>query len=263
MAGELAAELEYIVQRMRHPLFITFTMKHDATVSSANVATLLSAFGKFRHRKLWKKRCGGGVAQVELTGEKSQWHPHLHAVVDSYWFSLTTAPPPRHFTLEQKKAVYKKAATEVGELWAKQLKQPTASIRIKRAAHGTISKEVTKYTVKAEDLIESPVPIGDIIRCLDRRRALRTFGNAHGKKVAGIRQEAARYAKQKKVEWQESNPRVECCPCPEFALAEFADHDGIRRKHDQKTVVSCKRFDIVAEAKSLARSGRHPTEETP
>lgn len=224
-AADRATEMEYIVARMRYPLFVTLTMQHGSTVSSGDVTTLLSAFGKLRHRNIWKKRVGGGVATVELTNQGGGWHPHLHAVVDCYWLSITTRPPPKHFTLEQKKEVYKAASAEIGGIWAKILKQPTASCRVKRADHHTIAKEVTKYTVKAADLITSPVPIGEIIRSLDKRRALRTFGKAHGQKVAGIRQESQRYAKQKREEWQQANPREECCPIPDYTLAEFAEND--------------------------------------
>jgi hypothetical protein len=229
LAAVRAMELEYIVERMRRPLFVTLTMRNVSTISSADVRKLRRAFGKLRHRKLWKSRTRGGVAAVEITNEGNGWHPHLHAVIDCQWLAWKTPPPPYRATPEIKKDHYKRAAQELEKTWSKLLGQETSSIRVKRANKTTIAKEIVKYTVKNEDLVTAEGSAGDLIRALESTRLMTTFGTAHGQCICNIRRDANAEMKRKRAEWREALSETNCCPIHELLPESVADSVEIKR----------------------------------
>ena len=222
LAAQRSAELQFIVERMRFPLFVTLTMKNVEDLSGGAVRTLRRAFGKLRHRQFWKNRVKGGIASIEITNIGNGWHPHLHAVIDCSWLAIKTPPPRKGNTLEENQALYKRAAQELEGHWAKCLKQPTASVKVKRASRLSIAKEVLKYSVTTEALIDTAEPIGPMIRALESCRLMTTFGKAHGQTVSWIRQAARAAARAKaKEEMQDEEPRCGC-GCEEFMPLEIA-----------------------------------------
>lgn len=237
LASARATEMDFIVERMRWPLFVTLTMKHGSVIDSADIRKLRRTFGKLRHRKIWKLRTRGGVAAVELTNDDGGWHPHLHAVIDCRWLAIKTSPPRTRATRDEWRTACVEAAKELGDLWAKMLDQPTASVRIKRANKRTIAEEVTKYTVKAQDLIESTVPIGPLIRSMNKTRLMTTFGEAHGQKVCDVRRLAKEYAKAKRAEWQEAMQEFDCCPAMDLMPEGLAENSLATAKiYDRRRV---------------------------
>lgn len=213
LAGQRSAELQFIVERMQWPLFVTLTMRNVEDLSSGGVRHLRRAFGKLRHRRFWKDRVKGGIANVEVTNIGNGWHPHLHCVIDCRWLAIETKPPRARDSQAEKQAAFKSAAAELERHWAKCLKQETASVKVKRAFRGTITKEVVKYSVKSSDLIECAGSVGDVIRALESTRLMTTFGKCHGQCVKDLRADAKRAAKEKWYsEIEEREPR---CPCGE------------------------------------------------
>ena len=146
LAALRSEELGYIVARMKWPLFVTLTMRNVSEKPWLAVRKLRRAFGKLRHRKLWKSRTRGGVAAVEITNEGKGWHPHLHAVIDCAWLAWKTPRPGPRSSPEVWKERCQQAAEELSKTWAKLLDQETASVRVKRADRLTIAKEVLKYS---------------------------------------------------------------------------------------------------------------------
>lgn len=200
----------------------------------------------------------GGFVAVELTNEDGGWHPHLHIVCDCYWLSCGAPPPPKGCHGEEMAAFCKAAAKEIGELWAKQLGDSQSSVRIKRAVKGTIAKEVTKYTVKSSDLLESPVPVGDLIRALDKTRAYTTFGEAHGQKVKGIRQAAIAAAKEARKNSNKLGDIPDISrgetdsglPAPE--PIDFDEYEDILLRHGEKPADIRESWDAICSCKSGA-----------
>lgn len=213
LAAQRSAELKFIVERFRFPLFVTLTMRNVPDLSRGGVSDLMKAFGKLRHRKLWKRNVTAGIAAVEVTNIGNGWHPHLHSVVDCFWLADQTTPPARGSWGKPLQEKCRLAAIEIEAVWSKCLDQETSSIFVKRCDRSTISKEVLKYTVKSDDLLDFPEPIGDMIRAIDGVRSLRTFGHAHGQKVKEIRLLAANEAKRKREEERTEEP--ERCDCGE------------------------------------------------
>lgn len=242
LAAARASEMEFMVERMRWPLFVTLTMRNVSQLSSADVRKLRRAFGKLRHRKLWKSRTRGGVAAVEITNVGNGWHPHLHAVIDCAWLAWKTPRPGPRSRPEVWKARCSEAAAELGDTWAKLLGQQTASVKVKRANKATIAKEVVKYTVKSEDLVLSEEPIGDMIRALDSTRLLTTFGQLHGQCAKNIRAQAKAWARARREAWFEENPREECCGDPDFMPEDVTITDPDRRLRKQGRLVCTSTF---------------------
>lgn len=211
LAAQRSAELQFIVERMQWPLFVTLTMRNVEDLSSGGVRHLRRAFGKLRHRRFWKDRVKGGIANVEVTNIGNGWHPHLHCVIDCRWLAVETPEPRARDSAEEKRAAFKSAAAELERHWAKCLKQETASVKVKRAFRDTITKEVVKYSVKSSDLIECQGSVGAVIRALEGTRLMTTFGKCHGQCVKELRADAKRAAKQKQYsEMEERPPRCHC-----------------------------------------------------
>lgn len=71
------------------------------TLSTANCSNLddgirhlVASFRRLRQRKLWKRYVFGGAFVIEITGSPGNWHPHIHAVLYSYfipWALLRSA----------------------------------------------------------------------------------------------------------------------------------------------------------------------------
>lgn len=227
LAADRAMDLTYMVERMRWPLFVTLTMKNVFDVQPSDIKRLRRAFGKLRHRKVWKLRVVGGVAAVEMTNIGNGWHPHLHCVVDCEWLAWKTPPPHWRDTPKKLKAKFKSAAQEVERTWSKILGQESSSVEICRAYKDTIAKEIVKYTVKNSDLVTCEGSAGDFIRALDSTRLLTSFGTMHGQCSRSIRSEAkaARLAGRK--EFRESMQEFDCCPAQDLMPACLADNPKV------------------------------------
>jgi hypothetical protein len=211
ISAQRSRELLFITERMRWKLFVTLTMRHDSEPSVSEVRKLVKCFGKFRRRKLWTCRTQGGVVTVEITGSSGNWHPHLHGVIDCQWLALKTPCPRRGDSDREIKRLCQLAQVELSRAWGKQVGQETASVWVKRAYQHSIAKEVAKYTVKAQDLIQFKGSTGDLIRALDKTRAFRPFGTAHGQVVKDIRAEARAAARADLEAWKEDNAIEDCC----------------------------------------------------
>jgi hypothetical protein len=215
--------MKYIVERMRWPLFVTLTMRNESDLSSGAIRKLRRAFGKLRHRKLWKSCTLGGIAAVEVTNIGNGWHPHLHAVIDCRWLAWKTPAPLSRDTLEEKKAKFQAAAVELEAVWSKCLGQLTSSVKVKRASRDTIAKEVTKYTVKNEDLVLCEGSAGELIYALDKSRMMTTFGTAHGQCVKDVRAEAKAAAAKETLEYKSLMQEFDCCPVRDLQPLKIED----------------------------------------
>lgn len=183
IATKRSLKFQGAVEKMQWPLFVTLTMRNTVDLTFDAVRQLRRAFGKLRQRKLWKNNVKGGVASIEVTNIGNGWHPHLHAIIDCEWLAWKTPRPQAKDSRDRKQALCKKAAKELERIWAKILKQPTASVKVKRTTGAEVCKEVLKYSVKGSDLVEAPDAIAPMIRCLEATRLVTTFGTLFGKKA--------------------------------------------------------------------------------
>jgi len=212
IATKRSLKFQKSVERMQWPLFVTLTMKNVADLKHDAVKQLRRAFGKLRNRKLWKAHVLGGVASIEVTNIGNGWHPHLHAVLDCEWLAWKTPKPKATDSRDRKKALCKKAAAELERVWASILKQPTASVKVKRTSDATVTKEVLKYSVKGSDLLTSPDPIAPLLRCLEATRLVTTFGTLFGKNLV-----------------QDEETERPCIMCPCGASKQWMPEDTVNR----------------------------------
>ncbi|MFZ1061245.1 MAG: protein rep [Candidatus Rokuibacteriota bacterium] len=67
---------------------LTLTLRSSSAPLQLQIHRLWSSYNKLKHLRLWKKHVDGAIAVLEVTWneESSQWHPHLHCVLDSSFF---------------------------------------------------------------------------------------------------------------------------------------------------------------------------------
>jgi hypothetical protein len=183
IATDRNVRMRGLVETFRWPLFVTLTMANANYDKPETVRVLRRAFGKLRHQKFWKKNVVGGLACIEVTDIGNGLHFHLHAVLDCQWLAIKTPRPQKGESKESMRAKFKAAAMELERAWAKILKQPTASVKVKRCSASTITKEVIKYAMKGSELLSMQRPIGPLIRALQGTRLMTTFGSVFGSKV--------------------------------------------------------------------------------
>lgn len=79
-------EIKYVIERMRCPRMITFTIKSGPDLEE-QISKVWKAWGKISRRVAWKKWCRGWVWCRGLTynRETGCWHAHMHVIVDARW----------------------------------------------------------------------------------------------------------------------------------------------------------------------------------
>jgi hypothetical protein len=182
------------VESMQWPLFLTLTRPNLDVLHLQHIKEMRSAFRRMRQRVWWPRCVKGGIASIEITNIGNGWHPHIHAIIDCRWLSVTT-PAPRPFDSRAMiKNKCEKAARETAAAWAAAMRLPECRIHVKRAYterttpemprnNQSIAIEVLKYSVKPGDLINCKEPIGDLIRLMGAARLVSSWGSCYGKNL--------------------------------------------------------------------------------
>jgi hypothetical protein len=168
------------VSLVKWPLFVTFTAKNYPDAKS--VRDVRRAFTALRRHRWWKQKVAGGVAHLEITNRGKGWHPHVHALLDCRWLSVTQ-PPPR--IGQSAKDCGSIACREVADVWSDCLKRK-GSVKVRRVwarDDGSLEpalREVLKYSVKPDELTQMRgSQIVDVIDAIDRTRLLVTWGTLY------------------------------------------------------------------------------------
>lgn len=142
-----------------HPhRLLTLTIRSNDDPLTDQLNRLLRAFRRLRRDKLWTARVTGGLAFVEITWnpETTQWHPHLHAILDgayipkpdlnAAWLAATGDSNITHITL----------------------------VRSPRA----VSRYVTKYATKAYQhaITADDDALDELVLAVKSRRTVIPFG---------------------------------------------------------------------------------------
>jgi hypothetical protein len=122
---------------------------------------------------------------LEVTNKGNGWHPHIHALLESRWLSVTVPPPQPGAGKAIWAARGKAAAKEVGAQWALTLGRQ-ASVHVRRVGAAgeaddasSVVRECLKYAVKGDELAECPGAIGPMIRALQKTRQLVSWGSCY------------------------------------------------------------------------------------
>lgn len=147
------------LDRLWEPKLLTLTMKHRDKPLSEQIDFLYKAFTKLRNRLYIKERCKGGVwfFQVTYNQKTQQWHPHIHALIDSKYL--------RHDWLT--------------ETWYKITKcSQIVHIRAIHNPEKTLSHNA-RYAARPSALIKIPEELWpDMFEAFNGRRICGSWGNA-------------------------------------------------------------------------------------
>lgn len=169
---------EHAIAQLQWPLFVTLTIPNSQDPES--IKQLKKDWSKFRRRKLVRDKVKGGVAAFEITNKGNGWHPHIHAVCDSRWFSFDVPEPLRTDSAEMVKHKCSMAQKEVSSLWAEVIGEEASVVWIQRVKQKeTVAREILKYCMKGDELIESPDPIAPMLRVLKSTRMLAGWGSLY------------------------------------------------------------------------------------
>lgn len=64
---------------------LTLSVKNCSDLPGG-IKHLVKSFRRLRQRSLWKRYVFGGAFVIEIKGRPGNWHPHIHAIIQSYWF---------------------------------------------------------------------------------------------------------------------------------------------------------------------------------
>ena len=74
---------------IHEPKLLTVTLKHNQNPLIEQIDFLYKSFRKLRSRKRFKDACKGGIwfFQITYNSSRQEWHPHIHALIDSKYIS--------------------------------------------------------------------------------------------------------------------------------------------------------------------------------
>jgi len=138
-------------QRLKH---VVLTIKSGPDLDEC-VNKLVHSFRKLRQRKWWKKHVSGGAYVIEITKSESGWHPHIHAVIQSWYMPYDAL-----------KANWLK----VSGAWGISISERPAYV---------LANYLTDYITKLPKDIQDSKPLNDALR---NRRLFSVFGLWHSMK---------------------------------------------------------------------------------
>jgi len=172
-------------QAVRWPLFVTFTVAHDAGDTWELIRTVRRGMTKLRRQRWFKKAVRGGIDAFEAQNDAGGLHPHAHCLFDCRWFAISINEPRRGSSADQWKRASRIACKEVAEQW-KLCVGREGSVKVRRVWKkdggdiGAALAEVVKYSVCGADVAAMPIKRAvELIRVLDRTRMLCSHGTLY------------------------------------------------------------------------------------
>jgi len=156
------------LKQIKEPKFLTLTLKHSDTCLAEQVKRLYASFRELRRFQSIKKAMRGGIWFFQITYNKSfsQWHPHLHVLLDSAYMA--------HSYLSQ---TWKRITTD-------SIVVDIRTVTDLEDAAWYVSRYVAR-PCKLASLLKNARR--ELFFGLHHRRLCGTFGNAKGTKLSGHR----------------------------------------------------------------------------
>jgi len=157
----IVKSLEPWTQKVKHPRFLTLTLKHSNAPLFHQIDTLYRHFRNLRRDKQFKKYVSGGVwfFQVKLSDRSDQWHPHLHCLIQGKYL-------PHEWISRKWKRITK--TSNVVDIRAVRNKSEVA-------------KYVARYCARPTQLSKYPLELRqEIFEALHARRLCGKWGTAKG-----------------------------------------------------------------------------------
>lgn len=163
--GQVIAHNVAAYLRDRPYRFVTITIKTTGLTLKAGVDKLYKCFGLLRRSKLWAQKVTGGCAICEVLPRAggTEWHPHLHLIVEGKYLPL--------------KPLRKLWHTITGDSYIIDVS------RGKDVTHA--ATYISKYITKPFDDSTTRVPLRliEAIKALHGRRLVMTFGKWRGQRL--------------------------------------------------------------------------------
>lgn len=175
---------ESALKKMQWPLFVTLTTTNFKTGPDC-IRKVRRAFGKLRRLRWFRRAVAGGIAAVEVTNRGKGWHPHVHALIDARWLSVTVRAPRPGETREQVSRLGKSACAEVAAQWMLCMDGRRSSVKTRRVwarDGGDIRPalaEVLKYSVTADALLDVKEPLSPLLDVMTSTRLVTSWGNCY------------------------------------------------------------------------------------
>lgn len=167
------------VALMRHPTFLTLTIRNSSDPES--LRKLRKDWSRMRRRQIIAARVAGGIVALEITNTGEGWHPHLHAIIDCPWLSISTPRPQWSDTAEEVAQKCAHAQFELSRLWAQSCGQDDAVVWVRRCRGNEALAYTLQYAISGSDLADSPDPISPLIDVIEKTRLVSAFGNLYGR----------------------------------------------------------------------------------
>lgn len=150
----------------RHPVFVTLTAATEGDLAVADMADrVMRAVARLRRYVAWKKAVRGGFLALDFDGPGGR-HVHIHACVDAHWIEH-----------EPLRRAWRRALHAEGANGAQ-----NGGVHVERARDaGSVVRYCVK-TVSADLFSDADLPA--LLRWMNRRRLVQTFGCLHGRAVA-------------------------------------------------------------------------------
>lgn len=184
-----------IIDKVKSPLMLTLTSSHrvhDDPV--ALITSYIAAVPRFRALLWFRRRVRGGIGAIEVSVPASHdrdgaprpfsgWHVHYHALLDCDWLSVLSAAPRRGAGRAEVKAAARRALDEINVQWGLTLarhgsldRTVATSVHVVRADH-TTTREVLKYSVSSESLLDTRLQIAPMILAMAGRHMRAPWGS--------------------------------------------------------------------------------------
>lgn len=167
------------VKLMKWPSMVTLTRANSNDPET--LREFRKQWAKMRRRKLIRDKVVGGVCGIEITNTGKGWHPHLHAIIDCRWLAIHTPEPHWSDTPEVVKEKCQHAQGELAWLWGAVCGQANSHVYVKRLRDMGGLVYALKYSIAGSDLLDSPEPIGPLLRVIEKTRLVSAFGSMHGR----------------------------------------------------------------------------------
>ncbi len=170
------------VARMQWPLFVTLTRANSDDPETVRI--FRQEWSKMRRRKIIADKVKGGVVGIEVTNTGNGWHPHLHAIIDCEWLAIHTPKPHWSDSAEVFSTKCQHAQAELAWLWGSVCKQENSCVWVERVSGDAALVYSLSYSIAGSDLVDSPEPIGPMLRVMQKTRLVSAFGSLHGQTAA-------------------------------------------------------------------------------
>lgn len=138
------------------PKLLTLTWRSFHVLTKESVSNLTEDFSTLRHTQEWQENVRGGIAGTEFTYAEAGWHPHIHALLDSAYYSVK---PLR-------------------DAW-KRITHGSYIVDIRQIATNAGVMEVAKYAAKGSTFYRDKELVAQFLDATHKRRFYTSFGTLY------------------------------------------------------------------------------------